>query len=192
MTRGLIIGCDPGVAGGIVVLSPFGEILEAHSMPTFDVIKPKAKKKVNPDAPPKRVPKTESSVTKRKQIDFKGLFDILEKHFGPSQSPEIYIEEITHLFGLPSSSNFTLGYAAGVLHAAVQTFADEFYLVSPKKWQNGVFDGLDKVMKSNGRVDTKETAKNAFKRIFPDYQGKYNEGIRDAALIAYYGLRGGL
>lgn len=189
--RGLIIGCDPGVAGAIVIMSPFGEILEAHSMPTFDVLKPKKKKKIDPDAPPKRVSK--SDVTKRKQIDFKGLFEILDKHFGDGViPPEIYVEELTHLFGLPSSSNFTLGYAAGVLHAAVQTFADEFYLVSPKKWQSGVFDGLDKRLKDNGRVDTKETAKNAFKRIFPDYKGPYNEGIRDAALIAYYGLRGGL
>jgi hypothetical protein len=174
-----IIAMDPGVAGAIVILQD-GKILEAHNMPIFKIEKPPKKGKKKP--------------TMQAQVDFKGIFNILEPHFGDNnEKPEIYVEEITHLFGLPSSSNFKLGYAAGVLHAAVQTFADEFYLVPPKKWQAGVWDEADKCLKPNKRVDTGATSKNAFARIFAGYEGKLkSEGIRDAALIAWYGHTGGL
>lgn len=177
----MIIGCDPGVAGAIVILSPDGKILEAHNMPIFKIEKAPKKGKTKP--------------TMQAQVDFKGIFSIFEPHFGSKAeaAPEIYVEEITHLFGLPSSSNFKLGYAAGVLHAGVQTFADEFYLVPARKWQSAIFIDSDKVLKANKRLDTGATVKKAFKRIFPDYSGKLkSEGIRDAALIAYYGLKGGL
>lgn len=192
----IIIGCDPGVAGAIVALSEKGELLHAHRMPTYEIIKPKAKKKPKADAPPKKKPKKESDVKISLQVDFRALFDLIGPYFtdGPlrDEHPEVYIEEITHLFGLPSQTNFKLGHAVGVLTAAVQVYAEEFFIVQPKKWQQGVWIEADMVYKPNKRVNTGETSRNAFNRIFPNWDGLNTDGVRDAALIAYYALKGGL
>lgn len=50
----------------------------------------------------------------------------------------------------------------------------------------------DHVLKTNKRIDTKKTTEKAFNRIFPDYDGINSDGVRDAALIAYFALTGGL
>jgi hypothetical protein len=194
---GVIIACDPGMDGGIVVLSPEGEIIEAHNMPTFTVQVPKKKRRprkgAENKAPPKR-PKKEKEFSEERHIDFLAIKKIFERFTPPvySKKPEVYIENFTHLYGLPSSSNFKLGYAVGVLHGAVQSVVDSFYLVPVSKWHS-VLIPSDMAFKADGSVDWGKTAKNAFSRLFPNYQGEHNsEGIRDAALIASYGLNGGL
>lgn len=192
ISKGVIIGCDPGMDGGIVVMSCEGEILEAHNMPIFKVQVPLKKRKPRPNAKPPKKPKKPKQFSEERHVDFSGIRKIFETHVSDFSRPDIYIEQITHLFGLPSSSNFKLGYAAGVLHGAVQSVVNEFYLVPAKKWHS-ILQPSDMAYKKSGSVDWGITGKNAFSRIFPDYKGELNsEGIRDAALIAYYGLTGGL
>lgn len=189
-----IIACDPGAEGAIALISPDGKLLEAYNMPVKEIQKPKVKKKPKKDAPPKKKPKKESEFSISRMTDYRGLFELLTKIIDEHGigDVEFFVEEITHLFGLPSSTNFKLGHAAGVLQAAVSTFADEYYLVPVKKWQAGVWTDDDKVLKENGRVDTKATTQKAFNRIFPGWKGINSDGVRDAALIGYYALNGGL
>jgi hypothetical protein len=185
----VIIGIDPGIkAGHIIVLSQCAQIVESHPIPTFNIEKAPTKKKL-------KDPTKKAAPRKQAQIDFKELFNVIESLFNKYPENEIYIEEISHLFGLPSSSNFRLGYACGVIHAALQTFG-EFYLVPARKWQPAVWEESDKVITKKivkkiekSKTETKPTSLNAFKRIFPDYEEKVSEGIVDAALIAYYGLK---
>jgi hypothetical protein len=189
-----IIACDPGAEGAIALLSPDGSLLAAFNMPVKEIKKPKVKKKPKKDAPPKKKPKKESEFSVSRLTDYRGLFELLSKVTDEHGigDVEFYVEEITHLFGLPAATNFKLGHASGVLQAAVSTFADEYYLVPVKKWQAAVWTDADKVFKENGRVDTKATTEMAFNRIFPGWQGINSDGVRDAALIGWYGLRGGL
>lgn len=190
-----VIGIDPGVEGAIVILTLNGKISSAYNIPVVETEKPKAKKKPKKDAPFAKKPKKESLTTITKTVDFEGVRSILKPYLYAclvQDQAEVYIEEITHLFGLPSSTNFKLGHAVGVIQSAIQSYTDEFYLVPIKKWQAGVWDESDMVYKSNKRIDTKATSKNAFKRIFPDYDGINSDGVRDAALIAWFARTGGL
>lgn len=195
--RDLIIGCDPGVEGAIVVLSSDGKIKAAYNMPFNETEKPKVKKKprkpkVEPDPTKKpKKKKPESLFTIKRKVDYPALVELFKGYFPARINPEIYVEEITHLFNLPSTTNFDLGYGIGILQAAIQTVHNEFYIVPVKKWQAGIWEPQDMVYKENKRVDTKATTKNAFNRIFPDYQGINSDGVRDAALIAYFGYKDG-
>ncbi|MBE9542548.1 MAG: hypothetical protein IMF01_09535 [Proteobacteria bacterium] len=179
----IILGVDPGSSGGLCTMDMDGNILELHKMPIFEIDTGKVKKGGKPKM--------------RKQIDFRGLFNILEPIY-KSNEVEAYTEEITHLFGLPSSSNFTLGYACGVVHSALQTFG-EFYLVKPRLWQKEVWQEVDyvhKLTKSGAKkIDPKPTSKACADRLYkldtfiPKGGRKPHDGLMDAALIAEYGRR---
>jgi hypothetical protein len=71
----------------------------------------------------------------------------------------------------------------------------EVIRIAPKKWQASVIQPSDVVLKEGKKTkDTKKTALNAAKRIFPNEnlvpKGKKvpHDGLVDALLIAYYGF----
>lgn len=176
----ITLGIDPGIAaGGIVALADDLTIIGKDVMPTF-LIELDSKKK-------------DGSNKTEKQIDFKELFNIVQRYHNEYEV-DTYVERITHLFGLPGSSNFRLGYACGVIHACLQTFGD-FHMVKPRIWQNKIWIENDIVKKpGTNKKDTKLTTLNAASRIFPDEcftaterAKKPHDGIVDAALIAFYG-----
>lgn len=186
------VGIDPGMNGGFAILID-GKIHALHKMPIFEVetVKNKKKKKV-------------------KHLDVEAIYKILEPLF-KNDKPEVYVEELTHLFGLPSSSNFKLGYAVGIVHGILQTLGD-FYLIHQKKWQQ-IWDAEDiehEIDKKTGKVkmvkrgkskqpkiDTKATSLNCASRIYlnscdnfiPEGCRKPHDGCIDALLIATYGGR---
>lgn len=177
----VILGIDPGVSGGICLMDMDKNILEMHRMPFFEIEKGKSKK-------------TKKALM-QKQIDFRALFNILEPIY-KEHKVEAFIEEITHLFALPSSSNFRLGYACGIVHAALQTFGD-FYLVKPKLWQSEIWieDDYSHKLTKKGikKIDPKSTSKNSALRLYPS-EGfipkgcrSLHDGIMEAALIGVYG-----
>ena len=175
----LIVGLDPGVSGGIALIDCNGDIKELHRIPIFEIARETAKKK-----------------KKQKHVDFKAVFKILDPMYKKNKITA-YIEEITHLFGLPSSSNFRLGYSCGVLHAALQSFGD-FYLVKPKLWQSHSWLDIDKVYKTTKagvkKVDPKPTSIKCAKRLYPNESfivpgGRaLHDGALEACLIARFGL----
>ncbi len=182
-----VCGIDIGMEGGIVILND-DRIWKAIKMPIFEIEKGTGKKK-----------------KMQKQIDFQEIFNFLYPIVNENKDIEIYVEEVTHLFGLPSSSNFRLGYASGVVHGVLQALG-EFYLIKPSQWQK-VWQVWDKKFQRNKdgslkltpsgkeKLNTKATSLSAAKRIFPhdDFTipgGKVpHSGIVDAALIAYQGSR---
>jgi len=175
----IAIGIDPGMSGGVAVLVD-GKPHKVYKMPVF-----------------------QAEGSKAKHIDAGALIAILEPVF-KNNTPTVYMEELTHLHGLPATSNFKLGYSYGIIQGILQTFG-EFYLVSPRKWQNGVWKDQDKVYKKNKygnldktkagkpKVNTKATSFNAANRIWPDGNFLHDggrvahDGCIDALLIAYYG-----
>lgn len=186
----IIIGCDPGMTGGIAILVD-GKIHALHKMPIFEVktIKNKKAKKV-------------------KHLDVEAIYKILEPLF-KNDKPEVYVEELTHLFGLPSTSNFKLGYACGIIHGILQTLGD-FYLIHQKKWQQiwipedieheidkktGKIKMVRRGKSSQPKINTKATSLNCAKRIYPGHDliapggRKPHDGCIDALLIATFGGR---
>ena len=185
-----VIGIDPGVEGAIVVLSPDGKIIQAYNMPFLSKQVLKKKRKPKPDALPPKKPKKENPFTYERTCDFVGINQIIgyiKKNHGPEM--DIYVENITHLFGLPSATNFKLGHAVGVIYSALTSQESDFYLLPTKKWQDAVWSKEEKAMKD---AKKKEKTELAFERLFPGYTGINSDGVRDAALIAYAGLRGGV
>ena len=179
----LILGIDPGISGGICVMDEIGVIKHIHKIPTFKM-------------------KTGTLTKKGKdkmqtQVDFRELFNILEPIYKYNEI-RAYVEEITHLHGFPSSSNFRLGYACGIVHAALQTFGD-FYLIKPRLWQKELWEDGDIVLKEikggKKRKDPKPTSMECAKRLFseesfiPKGCRSMHDGLIDAALIAEYGRR---
>lgn len=181
-------GVDPGMSGGIVILVD-GAIHAIHKMPVFEIDVVKNKKK-----------------SKQKHIDIHKIYDILRPLY-INNEPDVYIEELTHLFGLPASSNFKLGYSVGAIHGALQTLG-EFYMIHQKKWQQ-IWEpedivheidkktGKTKMVKrgksSQPKINTKATSLNCARRLYPDHDFLHeggrvpHDGCIDALLIATYG-----
>lgn len=174
--------------GGIVILVD-GAIHELHKMPVFeiDVVKNKKKKK-------------------QKHLDVAKINNILSPLF-LNNKPDVYVEELTHLFGLPASSNFKLGYSVGIIHGILQTLGD-FYMIHQKKWQqiwepqDIVYEidkktGKTKMVKrgksSQPKINTKQTSLNCARRLYPDHDlladgcRVPHDGYIDALLIATFG-----
>lgn len=182
------VGIDPGMSGGIIILVD-DAIHAIHKMPIFEIDVVKNKKK-----------------SKQKHLDVHGLYDILRPLY-INNKPDVYVEELTHLFGLPASSNFKLGYSVGAIHGVLQTLG-EFYLIHQKKWQQ-IWDAKDivhEIDKTTGKIkmvkrgktaqpkiNTKATSLNCARRLYPDHDLLHDggrvphDGCIDALLIAAYG-----
>lgn len=188
MSSRIDIGIDPGMSGGIAILID-GKIHALHKMPVFEIEVIKNKKK-----------------SKQKHLDVDAIYNILRPAF-KNDKPNVYVEELTHLFGLPASSNFKLGYSVGVIHGVLQTLG-EFYLIHQKKWQQ-IWDqedithetdrktGKTKMVRrgksTQPKINTKETSLNCAKRHYPGESlvhiggKKPQDGCVDALLIATFG-----
>jgi hypothetical protein len=92
------------------------------------------------------------------------------------------------------ATNFSLGYIQGVLEALCSALRLPYELVTPRRWQSDMLDGIQ-------GSDTKQRAVLAAQRLFPhvsllrtERSRKLDSGFADALLIAEWGrrkLRGG-
>lgn len=128
-------------------------------------------------------------------------------------------EEIHAIFGSSASSTFEFGAADGILEALLRMLAymskNKFpvYTVQPKMWQAVAWKGIElvkgdpimdkgtkkqKVTKKGElrfKTDTKATSMKAAHTIFPKVNfipprcRNEHDGLIDAALIAYWGLK---
>ena len=86
-------------------------------------------------------------------------------------------------------TNFSVGYILGVLEAFLVAYELPYTLVTPRRWQATMLDGIP------GK-DTKQRSILAAQRLFPTQSLKRTErsrvpdsGFADALLIAEYGRR---
>lgn len=122
----------------------------------------------------------------------------------------LYVQEEVHaLFGSSASGTFFFGEAAGSLYTTLKLLSHtssrdakaEVLLVSPKIWQKKAWKPEHIVYEptkkdtTRKKKDTKATSTNAASSIFPGVSfvpprcRTIHDGLVDAALIAYYGLR---
>lgn len=167
----LIVGVDPGVTGAIVMTD--GEKV-VHKM---------------------RLPITDKNFMDAKKMQH---LDVYKRFF--EESDTVVLEELKSIYGIRASSNWTLAKSLGGLYHWCDLNFKNVILVTPKQWQQAIMDPLDYVWKVKGRKkknDTKMTARNAVKRIFPtsdlrDLVEKPKAKVPDhnyvdAALLSYYG-----
>lgn len=188
MMSKIALGIDPGMSGGLAILVD-GKIHALYKMPVFEIDVVKNKKK-----------------SKQRHIDVEEIYKILRPLYA-NDVPSVYIEELTHLFGFPSSSNFKLGYSVGVIHGALQTLG-EFYTIHQKKWQQiwepgdiahemdkktGKVKMVKRGKSSQPKINTKATSLSCAKRLYPGENFLHDggrvphDGCIDALLIATFG-----
>lgn len=110
----LTIGIDPGLSGGIAVLSGM-HVLQLHKMP---VIKNGTKKVID----------THALVELLQGYDHAGLTVIEKVHAMPKQGV---------------SSTFTFGFGCGILEGVLAGLSMPMAYVTPQAWQKSMFNGID-------------------------------------------------
>jgi hypothetical protein len=155
-----IVGIDPGLQGGIVVLDSGRELLEAHTMPTIGNL-------LNLDQL--------SQIIRGISINYKA---------------HVFIEQVSAMPKQGVSSMFKFGRVFGVLEGMLATVALATEYVRPQEWQKNMHQGIEKSLNPKERsliaaqrlfptLDLKRTPKCTTQ----------HDGLIDALLIAEYGRR---
>lgn len=185
----ITIGVDPGLDGGIGVLSN-GAIIDKYVMPITQVKQKKVRAVKKNENNPKGA-KTKTYTANVKDIDYAGLRDIFRdiKKRTLSVGAKVYIESVSVRPGEGVSSCFKFGVGFGAIIATVACMNLEYELVRPNVWTSDILSGIPK------NIETKDRSKLAASRLF-NLQSFILDGCRlphlgliDAVLIATYGYR---
>lgn len=166
----IIIAIDPGQNGGIAVLnSDTRKILYRTKMPCIV------------DG----------------EVDVVRVAKILYKF--KKQNAIVFLEKVQNIKGASSRTTFAFGLNLGLMKGIIGALRMECHMVHPKTWQKVAWAGVTpKTKKENGRdkTDTKATSLVSAKRLFPseDFLATAksrvpHDGIVDAVLIGYYGVK---
>lgn len=135
-------------------------------------------------------------------LDLKILSETI-KEYNELWKPIWYLEKIHAIFGTGKGSMFTMAEGFGAIQGILTATECDWHFVTPKDWQKKVIAAEDIVLKDPGAKrkvrDTKATALNAAKRLFPEVDFRYGQneetkgdrrtkphsGLIDATLIAY-------
>ena len=129
------------------------------------------------------------------KMDYHKLHSMIENYEG--FNGHVVFEKLGVIYGTSKTTAFSMGYQAGALEAMLIARALPFTMVSAKKWQEEMFQGVPELKKSgSNRRDTKAMAKVAAQRLFPhakltfgERAKKAHDGLIDALLMAEYSRR---
>lgn len=167
-----VLGIDPGLNGGLVLIGPNFKILDKKIMPTVETAL--------------------KSGRKARELDLRELCNYLISN--EDRIDVIYIEKIVTLLDpngpvSRGSADFKLGKQSGALEAMCVALDFVYHCVHARRWQS--------VVKEAGNwpdLPTKKRAAMAIKMLYPEVDFRLNkrckvphDGMVDAALIAYYG-----
>lgn len=156
-----ILGIDPGLDGGFVMLADNGEILAKNIMPTI-------------------------KLKKKRLIDFRGVIDLF-KEWNPHLC---YLEKVTSRPGNGNVSMFNFGYGYGALEMALVALDIPYVLVPPQTWCKVMHQGLAKDIEAKTRslIVFKRSYPKLDLRA-TERCTTVHTGMLDALLIAEYGRR---
>ena len=161
----MIIGCDPGLTGALVVVdAATGALLSVTDMPT------KLKRVNGAD---------------RLVLDEDGVGDwfLGHKDLGARR---LVIERVGGLPGQSAPRAFTFGYGYGVLLSTARVLGFEVVQVMPQEWKGKMIWGwsrADKIKKRSLTAATKLFGGNTH------WKRQKDHGRAEAALIALYGVK---
>ena len=161
-----ILGIDPGLSGGIVLLSTSGTILFKSPIP---VLKLQGKKN-------------------KTVIDLPALYEMIKSL--KEKTSCCYLEKVSSMPGQGVSSMFSFGHTFGVIEMSLVACQIPYVLVPPQTWCKEIHQGLSK------DLDAKSRSMLIFKRLYPDVDLRATErcstphlGMLDGLLIAEFGRR---
>lgn len=175
-----VLGIDPGLDGGFVIVSPNGEILERHVMPTIESTKRTKKKQKDGTV-------KDASSTKRfiDLVELNRIFVTLKV-----KTDHAFMEQVASRPGMSAPSVFKFGRVYGILEALLTAHQMPYTLVTPQKWTKSIHAGIE------GGLEPKKKSLMALNRLFPtvdlrlkETHSKPHEGLMDAFLIAVWGKR---
>lgn len=164
LTRGIIMGIDPGLTGGIVVIRSVdgepSEVIYAARMPSHYV---------------------QVSGRSRRALDHHMLANILREW----QDHVAYavLEEVNSMPRQGVASTFTFGKAAGSVEMGLAALQIPYTMVRPHVWKRTMKVPSDKIQ-----------AMRRATQIFPGvgaraWPNKSDDGVAEAALLAAFGAR---
>lgn len=155
----VVLGIDPGLKGGLCVLSKEHGLLELKPMPVIgrDINTAELREMI-----------------KRARFDFGAEVAVIEKvHSMPGQ-------------GL--SSTFTFGKGYGILIGQVSMLGMDFELVSPQKWQSIFHNKENSKTPKQRSLEAAEKLFPLEDFLASDRSRVPHDGLVDAALIAQWGI----
>lgn len=177
------LGIDPGLDGGLVLLSEEGEILEKHIVPTIEnVTMKKSKTKKDPDTG--KMAMTESV---KRSIDGVALNRILVEL--ASRTTHAILEQVASRPGMSAPAVFKFGQVYGIIEGLLIGNKIPYMTVIPAVWCRVIHAGIP-------GDDPKARSLVALNRLFPSVDlrvsaraSKPHEGLMDALLLAEFGRR---
>ena len=163
MMPDFILGADPGAHGAIALYNPKTKELILHEMPT--------------------VKSTRGGKTKT-EVDGYGLGILVDSI--KSMVSRAVVEQVSSRPG--QAGQFAFGLNTGILHGVLYANLIPLELVASAKWKAAV--GLRRATNQT-KADMKSDARRLAMMKFPQLAARFarvkDDGVAEAALIAYYG-----
>lgn len=187
------IAVDPGADGAVIALQG-NVLLDKATVPKIKIKSTKPSKtregKIKKDAKGKNI------YADKLVMDEQAYFDIIRSFKIKYPDALVTVEKVRNIQGTSAMTNFNFGHNYGLLRGfLIAVFGiKSIQEVAPQTWQKKVQTIQDLVLDPNtSSKDTKATALNAFKRLFPNVHlyattrsSTHHDGLVDALLIAKY------
>ncbi len=156
-----IIGIDPGMGGGIAILSRDLKDNIVYDMPTLEISK---------------------NGNLRRMIDIPKLIAIIKSDDFNGFPEHVFIEKVSAQPGNGAASAFTFGFGCGVIEAVVVAIGLPFTYVTAMKWKKEMECPKDK---DGARMRASQLLPN----MAHNWDRKKDDGRAEAALIALWGIK---
>lgn len=163
----IILGIDPGLSGGIAVVTTQGYMCAVSKLPTIEIV---------------------SQRKKKRELDIRPLVDYIvttlcgQKKLHPVAC---YVESVHAMPGQGVTSMFTFGMGFGMLRGMLATLDIRTIMVSPVTWKRAVL--ADSKHDKKGTIAYCQT-KYKHLSMVPPGSRKPQDGMADAICIAEYGF----
>lgn len=180
MIRG-ILGIDPGLDGGLVLLGHDRQVIKRWVMPVLEdrtSVKKRDTGKIK--------------TTVKRNIDICAYAEIMLTH--REQIEYVILEQVSARPDQGVSGMFKFGFTAGIIEGVLAALKIPYLKVAPVTWTKE----LHKDMNPNYFItmEAKERSRHVAKTLFPEVDLRENQrcknmhdGLVDGILLAEYGLR---
>jgi crossover junction endodeoxyribonuclease RuvC len=153
----LFVGIDPGLSGALAFRS--GDELKTFLMPTLTITKSKGTRRV---------------------LDLTALANIIDDQTKNQSRVRVFIERVSAMPKQGVASMFAFGEAYGAIKGIVAAHFLPVTLVTPVTWKA-------KLKVSKNKDDARYRASQLMPRFAHLWSRHKDDGVAEAALIAYYG-----
>ena len=153
----LFVGIDPGLSGALAFRS--GEEMDVLAMPTLTITKSKGTRRV---------------------LDLTALANIVDDKTKNAERVSVFIERVSAMPKQGVASMFAFGEGYGAIKGIVAANFLPMTLVTPVTWKA-------KLKVSSNKDDARYRASQLMPRFAHLWSRRSDDGLAEAALIAFYG-----